>query len=358
MPTVRSIPARSRKRNLPPAQATLPLFPIVGIGASAGGLDAFLQLLKHLRPDTGMGFVLIQHLDPAHASALPELLSRATTMPVHEVADGVHVKPNQLYVIPPGKQMTIVSGVLRLKPRLRTRGTPQRCIDYFMESLAHDRRERAIGIILSGTATDGTLGLESIKGEGGITFAQDDSAKHPSMPRSAVAAGCVDYELSLFAIARELARIARHPHVAGGLAFEREKLDAADAAGHARDATPLPSGGHDPPRNGVVATGSDARMAHGHKSREIGLKKILGLIRNHAGVDFSLYRSATIQRRIARRMVLRRLETVEAYGRVLNGNPQELSPADVRVEGPMAIRCDLGMFLYESGCASNFAGGR
>jgi hypothetical protein len=186
---------------------------IVGVGASAGGLEAFTQLLKELPPDTGLSFVLVQHLDPEHESALSQILTRATAMPVHEVTDRLRVEVNHVYIIPPNASLGIERGVLKLQPRVRTR-TPARSIDAFFESLAHDRHERAIGVILSGSATDGTLGLEAIKAEGGITFAQDATARYESMPRSAVSAGCVDFVLSPEGIARELTRIARHPLVA------------------------------------------------------------------------------------------------------------------------------------------------
>ncbi len=177
-------------------------FPIVGVGASAGGLVAFTELLKHLPLDTGMGFVLVQHLDPQHDSALTQLLARATKLPVGEVMNNQPVEANRVYVIPPNTNLGIAQGVLKLRPCPQAR-TPHRSIDFFFESLAEDQRERAIGVILSGTATDGTLGLTAIKAEGGITFAQDDSAQYDSMPRSAVAAGCVDFVLSPEDIAKE-----------------------------------------------------------------------------------------------------------------------------------------------------------
>ena len=185
-------------------------FPVVGIGASAGGLEAFTLLLQHLPPDTGMGFILVQHLNPIHESALTKLLSKATSMAVHEVTNNLPVEPNHVYVIPPNTTLCIAHGVLKLNPRKQGR-TPTRSIDSFFESLAEDQGERAIGVILSGAGTDGTVGLEAIKAEGGITFAQDDSAKYDSMPRSAVAAGCVDFVLSPEHIAKKLARIAQHP---------------------------------------------------------------------------------------------------------------------------------------------------
>ncbi len=189
--------------------------PIVGVGASAGGLEAFTELLKHLPLDTGMGFVLVQHLDPQHESALTQILTRATSLPLREVTNHLRVEANHVYVIPPNTNLGIVQGVLKLRPRQEQGRTPHHSIDFFFESLAQDQRERAIGVILSGTATDGTLGLEAIKVEGGITFAQDDSARYDSMPRSAVAAGCVDFVLSPENITKELARIAKYPSVAG-----------------------------------------------------------------------------------------------------------------------------------------------
>ncbi len=152
-------------------------FPIVGIGASAGGLEAFTQLLKHLPMDTGMGFVLVQHLDPVHESALTQLLTRVTSLPVSEVAHNQRVGPNEVYIIPPNTNLSIERGVLKLQPREAGRGR-HLSIDFFFESLARDQHECAIGVILSGTASDGTVGMEAIKAEGGITFAQDDSATH------------------------------------------------------------------------------------------------------------------------------------------------------------------------------------
>ena len=226
------------------ASGGLKPFSIVGVGASAGGLEAFTELLTHLSADTGFGFVLVQHLDPQHESALTQLLSRATSMPVREVIDNLPVESNHVYVIPPNTSLGISNGILKLRPRPGGR-TPARSIDSFFEALAEDQHERAIGVILSGTASDGTLGLESIKAEGGITFAQDASARYDSMPRSAVAAGCVDFVLKPEGIAKELARIAKHPDVASRSSKPASpEEDRAFALAHAEDETPLPSGGH------------------------------------------------------------------------------------------------------------------
>jgi two-component system CheB/CheR fusion protein len=303
-------------------------FPIVGIGASAGGLEAFSALLKHLRLDTGMGFVLVQHLDPGHDSALPQLLGRATSLPVHEVTNNLRVEPNHVYVIPPNTNLSITAGVLALGPRPTAR-TPNRSIDFFLESLAKDQRECAIGVILSGTATDGTLGLEAIKAQGGITFAQDDSARYDSMPRSAVAAGSVDFILSPEDIATELARIAKHPAIAGAPsgALTPADDDRACTTAHEDGETPLPSGGRETPRSGPERDRAEVdRGPHetiGARTEE-GFKKILLLLRNYSSVDFSPYKASTIQRRITRRMVLTKHDTLERYAQFLRENNQEL----------------------------------
>ena len=186
-------------------------FPIVGVGASAGGMDAVTQLLRALPIDTGLSFVIIQHLAPDHPSNLAEILSRATMMPVGEVRDEPEVEPNRVYVIPPGRNMIIAGGKLILMPQ--DRYARRHGIDQFFASLAEDCGHKAIGVVLSGAMSDGTLGLEAIKAAGGITFAQNDTAQHDSMPRSAVASGCVDFVLPPSEIADELARIASHPYV-------------------------------------------------------------------------------------------------------------------------------------------------
>jgi two-component system CheB/CheR fusion protein len=164
---------------------------IVAVGASAGGLEAFSEMLRALPTDTGMAFVLVQHLDPNHESILAELLSSRTTMPVCLIQDQVKVKSNQVYVIPPDKTM-VVDGE---KLTLTARGDPPnyKPIDIFFTSVAKVRGAGSIGVVLSGTASDGTLGLEAIKAAGGVTFAQDPTAKFDSMPRSAIAAGVVDF---------------------------------------------------------------------------------------------------------------------------------------------------------------------
>ena len=261
------------------------LFPIVGVGASAGGLEAFTQLLKALGSETEMAYVLVQHLDPSHESALTELLAKATEMPVRQVTDAMPVEPNHVYVIPPNVDMTISQRILRLTPRTEKQGQHMP-IDRFLRSLAEDQRSNAIGVILSGTASDGTLGLAAIKAEGGITFAQDErSAKFDGMPQSAIAAGCVDFVLPPDAIAGELARIRAHPY---------------------------------------LATSSSSRTAELVPDGDPQLKDILHLLRTANGVDFSDYKPATVKRRILRRMALHKVGELKGYVQFLQHHPAEV----------------------------------
>jgi two-component system, chemotaxis family, CheB/CheR fusion protein len=319
---------KAKKSATNPSRHPVASFSIVGVGASAGGLEAFTELLKHLPADIGLGFVLVQHLDPQHESALTQILARATSLPVREVTNNLRVKINHVYVIPPNTTLAIDQGVLKLQPRLQVR-TPTRSIDFFLESLAQDQRERAIGVILSGTANDGTLGLEAIKAEGGITFAQDGSAKYDSMPRSAVDARCVDFVLRPQDIAKELVRIAKHPLVvnpsgllAPGLRSEAER----EADQLENPEAPLASGGQGRPPTGAEKARAEANAQRGQPpvAADENFKKILLLLRNHGAVDFSLYKSTTIHRRITRRMVLSKHNSAEDYAQFLRGNTKEL----------------------------------
>src|SRR5205809_1146424 len=268
-----------------PQQSRRGLFPIVGVGASSGGLEAFTQLLKALGPGTGMAYVLVQHLDPSHESALTELLAKATEMPVRQVTDATPVEPNHVYVIPPNVDMIISQGILRLTARTETRGYHMP-IDRFLRSLAEDQGSNAIGVILSGTASDGTLGLAATKAEGGITFAQDEkSAKFDGMPQSAIAAGCVDFVLPPDAIGRKLERIRAHPYLAPASSSRTPEL--------------VPDG--DPQ-----------------------LKNILHLLRMANEVDFSDYKPATVKRRILRRMALHQIGTLKDYVQLLRHHPAEV----------------------------------
>ena len=210
---------------LTPATVTVPpgasgadaaLFPVVGIGASAGGLEALTEFFRAMAPQSGMAFVVVTHLDANHKSAMTEILSHITTMVVGEVSDGTELQADHVYVIPPNTNMVVEGNRLRLAPRRETRGLHMP-VDVFLRSLAIARNSQAVGVILSGTGTDGTLGLKAIKGEGGITFAQDHTAKHDGMPRSAFSAGCVDFVLSPPQIATELSRLGSHPYLSGGL---------------------------------------------------------------------------------------------------------------------------------------------
>jgi two-component system CheB/CheR fusion protein len=177
----------------------------------AGGLEAVSELLRSIPEKTGLAFVFVQHLDPSHRSNLSEILSRITHIPVEEARDGTVVEPDHAYVIPPNKGLYIEIGVLHLTPR-QPREVPNLPVDQFLYSLAADRHHRSIGVILSGTASDGVEGCKVIKEAGGITFAQTEaSAKYPGMPQSAVDAGCVDFVLSPKEIAEKLVQIGAHP---------------------------------------------------------------------------------------------------------------------------------------------------
>ena len=278
---IRRNPRRvSRRQPSTPEVQNAPLdvsFPIAMVGASAGGLEAFTALLKALPADTGAGFVLIQHLEPSHESALAKILSRNTLMPIREVVDGVAVERNHVYVIPPNKNMTIRQGILRLAPREETSG-PHRPIDGFALALAEEHKSAAIGIVLSGTGSDGTLGLKAIKTAGGITFAQDPTtAQWPEMPTNAISAGAVDFVLPPKRIAEEFARIGKHPYLMASV--------------HA------PAGGD--------------------------LEKICMVLRARTGVDFQFYNHATVSRRIARRMMLAKIGSLEEYVQFLKQSPVE-----------------------------------
>jgi two-component system, chemotaxis family, CheB/CheR fusion protein len=263
------------------------LCPIVGVGASAGGLEAFTQLLKHLPTDTGMAFVLIQHLDPTHASLLTELLAKTTTMPVTEVGDGMEVLPDRVYIIPPNRELVLVGNKLELSAREKTHGR-YLPIDRFFQSLATHRQHQAIAVVLSGADGDGALGLAAVKAAGGITFAQDlASSKFEGMPDRAIATGCVDFILPPEAIAAELERIGCHA-----------------------DLAPLP------PRQPAVAVVSQPERDT--------LTTIFRLLRAKTGVDFTGYKPATLKRRISRRMALHNLELWQDYVDYLQTNPTEL----------------------------------
>ncbi|HVS53324.1 MAG TPA: chemotaxis protein CheB [Opitutaceae bacterium] len=279
---------------------------VVGIGASAGGLEAFTELLQHLPADRDVAYVLVQHLDPTHPSLLTELLAKTTTLPVREITDRTLVEGGQVYVIPPNCDLSIQARVLQLAPRDKSAG-PARSIDHFLQSLAADRQGAAVGVILSGAGSDGALGIKAIKEAGGITFAQDnDTAKYDSMPRSAVGTGCVDFVLPPAKIGGEIARLLARPG--------RTKRRAADNARARRNA----------PRSREAAAGGATRMAWPAAPEDADLRKIYLLLRTRTGTDFSLYRINTIRRRLARRMSLHKLKGLDAYARFLREHPAEL----------------------------------
>jgi two-component system, chemotaxis family, CheB/CheR fusion protein len=281
---------KASRQNAPNAASEAPVpqgnnTTIVAIGASAGGIEALSELMSHLATDTGMAFVLVQHLDPKHHSLLTELLARKTTMTVAEVTEGILVEPNHVYVIPPNAMMSIAKQTLHLTPR---EGSPNlhMSVDYFMRALAEQKGNRAIGVILSGSGTDGTLGMAEIQAHGGVTFAQDEaSAKYDGMPRSVVVAGHVDYVLSPKGIAMELARIARHPYVVRDSVVPAPEIAEAPAA---------------------------------------GLNTIFQVLRRATGVDFTYYRQTTILRRIQRRMVVHKIDKLEEYAKFVQGHPAEV----------------------------------
>ncbi len=260
---------------LPKPSTTKPS--IVGLGASAGGLEAFEAFFRNLPTDTGMGFVLVSHLDPSHTSILTEILQRTTTMPVAEAADQMMVEANRVYVIPPNRDMTLFQGRLQLSLPERPRG--QRMpIDAFLRSLAEDRGETAIGIVLSGTGSDGTLGLRAILGAGGISLVQDPAtAQYDGMPTSAIQAGFATHVL-----APEL--------MPDALQANRR---------HHKETSPAPA---------TIG----------------GMNQIMMLLRSGTGHDFSGYKKSTIGRRIERRMAQHNIEDIELYARYLKTHPAEI----------------------------------
>ncbi|MEP7265499.1 MAG: chemotaxis protein CheB [Bacteroidota bacterium] len=269
------------KNKKTPPSATTQNFPIVGIGSSAGGLDAFKRLLKAIPEDSGMAYVLVQHLDPNHESILPEILQRVTKIPVHEITDDIHLTPDHIYIIPSNKTLTSTDGVLKLTAR--NRKIQNLAIDIFFTSLAHVHKEFAVGVVLSGTGTDGTLGLKAIKEYGGVTIAQDkETATYDSMPLSAVNAGVVDFILAPENIPDQL------------LHMDRKKKP------------------------------QDLKKKAGKELKEDDIfKQILSLLKVNSGVDFTYYKQPTPLRRIARRMGLRKETNLSKYFKFLQGNKVE-----------------------------------
>jgi two-component system CheB/CheR fusion protein len=274
-----------KNKKISPALPKTASFPIVGIGGSAGGLEAFQELLKNLSAKPGVALVFIMHLSPGHKSMLTELLARLTKMPVSEITNGMPLEVNHVYVIPPRFDISIASGKLILS-NMKDAGLKRMPIDYFFRSLAEEQGNRAVGVILSGTATDGTLGIEAIKAEGGITFAQDEkSAKYVGMPQSAIATGCVDFVLSPKKIASEIDRIAKHLLISSARPVKTNK---------------------------PIVT------------EDKGLESIFDILRSTKGLDFTHYKTTTISRRLSRRILLLKLENLKHYIKFLRENKDEV----------------------------------
>jgi len=257
-------------------------FPIVGVGASAGGLEALEQFLGNVPEGSGMAYVVIQHLDPTQKGMLPELLQRVTRMKVFQVKDRLHIKPDCVYVIPPNTSMSILKGVLHLFEPIETRGL-RLPIDFFMRSLADDQHEMAIGVILSGMGSDGSIGLRAIKENNGIVVVQEpESAKYDSMPRSAIGSVVVDLVAPPNLIPKLILDfMKRIPSIKSGLA-----IDIKDKS---------------------------------------SLEKIIILLRTNTGNDFSLYKKNTVYRRIERRMTVHKIDKISDYVHFLQENPKESS---------------------------------
>ncbi len=257
---------------------------IVGIGASAGGLEALEEFFRSIPDDTHLSFVVVQHLSPDYKSLMVELLSKYTKMEVKRAQDGMEVEANNVYLIPPRKNLKIYHGKLFLSEQDHSHGL-NLPIDIFLRSLAEDQKERAIGIILSGTGSDGTLGIRAVKGAGGLVFAQDNiSAKFDGMPRSASSTGLVDYVLPPKDIANELSRLIQHPLI------DRETED-------------------------------DEELSTQHSTV---ISKILSRIRDVVGVDFSTYKDSTVVRRIERRVGINQLDSAEEYAAFLESSVKEV----------------------------------
>jgi two-component system CheB/CheR fusion protein len=256
---------------------------VVGIGASAGGLDALRNLLRAMPEPSGMVLVVIQHLDPTHDSALTELLGRETSMPVAEVKQATPIVADHVYVIPPNRYLSISGGTLQLSEPKERRGS-RMAIDHFFRSLAEDAQERSVGIVLSGTGSDGTAGLREIKHMGGLGIAQDpDQAGQSGMPQSAISSGTVDLVLRVEEMPAALSRYLQHSYLHGGL------------------------------------SGHTLQEQEGHR-----LSPLLHLLRQESGFDFRRYRKNTLMRRIQRRMGLRHLEDLSDYIHLLRDNKQEV----------------------------------
>lgn len=265
-----------------PVQPEIHPFPIAGIGASAGGLEALEQFLRHVPEKCGVAFVVVQHLDPTHKGMMPELLQRATPMEVFQASDRMRVKPDCVYVIPPNKDLSILHGVLHLFEPTAPRGL-RLPIDFFLRSLAEDWQEHSIAVILSGMGSDGTMGLRAIKEKAGVVLVQEPgSARFDSMPRSAIDAGLADIVAPVEQLPGKMIDYLQHALI---VAKSEPLLEVKDQS---------------------------------------ALEKVLILLRARTGHDFSRYKKNTIYRRIERRMGIHQIDRIAAYVRYLQENSQEV----------------------------------
>ena len=254
----------------------------VGIGASAGGLEAIELFFTHMPPDSGMAFIVVQHLSPDYKSLMVELLSKKTSIPVRRAEDGMEVLPNHVYLIPPKKNLTIFHGKLLLSEQDHSRGV-NLPIDVFLRSLAEDQAERAVAIILSGTGSDGMRGVRAVKENGGMVMVQsEESAKFDGMPRSAISTGLADFVLPPDQMPKQLQAFIKHPYVA------------------------------------------KAERAESLLTNEDGLIRIFAMLRERCKVDFTYYKPSTVVRRIERRMSINQVEDIKDYVSYILSNPQEL----------------------------------
>jgi two-component system, chemotaxis family, CheB/CheR fusion protein len=269
---------------LPPPEAqTADTFPIVAVGASAGGLEALEVLFSSMPPEPGLAFVVIQHLSPGSKSVMRELLQAKTKMAVHRVENGMKIEPNSVYVNSPGMEVSLLNRTLQSREPRQGKG-PLFPIDSFFRSVAEHEKERGISVILSGTGTDGTLGLKAVKEEGGLVIVQDaNQAKFDGMPRSALGTGLVDMVLPVEKMADEILSYVKRPYTTG------------------------------PEKSGIAG-----------KNHQKVIEKMFMLIRTQIGIDFKDYKQTSIRRRVERRMAAHQIDTIEDYFRYLKENPPEV----------------------------------
>ncbi|WP_162276006.1 CheR family methyltransferase [Roseimaritima ulvae] len=309
----------TKQESKPPSPPTH--FPIVGIGSSAGGFDAIRRLLEAMPDHPGVALVIVQHLAPDKPSLASGLLARYTKMDVRQVHDQSVVEPDHVYVIPPGKLLSIAGGKFQLTPMEGPRHPPV-SVDFFFRALAKDQRECAVGVILSGTGSDGALGVKAIKEAGGLVLVQEvDSAEHGGMPEQAIRSGVVDQVLAPEAIPEALIRFANHDYICGDAALPELETDASRSGVSPR----LAEVGSETDETGASAgPANDAEAAGDNSDKEVGLDAIVKLLRTSGNSDFRGYKEATLLRRTRRRMCLRHIDKVEDYLAYLEESPAEI----------------------------------